>query len=107
MQGDPEFETAELMRCTSDQYPEYKNKRLFKEQLMNVAEALVIEHKNRHRLQKLNDLKFKIFGKDQFESKNNFIENNIESSMKFFSGSHSIEDPNMDAALIRSKLIKN
>lgn len=52
---------------------------------MNVAQALVMEHKNKRRMKKYNDMRFKLFSNDKFEEKNNFIEYNIHDNIKYFS----------------------
>ena len=73
---------------------------------MNYAEALVLKRKNHVRLQQFKDLKFKILGKDRFENKNNFIDLNIENSLKYFTASGNITD-SKENSKIRKQLWKN
>ena len=73
---------------------------------MNYAESLVLKRKNHVRLQQFKDLKFKILGKDRFENKNNFIDLNIENSLKYFTASGNIAD-SKENNKIRKQLWKN
>jgi len=52
---------------------------------------MVEQKKSRIRLKKLEDIKFKLNSKDKFTSKNNFIENNINSAIKYFSANMVID----------------
>ena len=49
---------------------------------MNIAEAIVLKHVRKLRKKRLDDLKFKIFSREKFETKHNFIENSIDSLLK-------------------------
>ena len=52
---------------------------------MNYAENLVLSNKNSQRMIKYNDLKYKLSGKDKFETKNNFCEQNIQNILNYLS----------------------
>lgn len=55
---------------------------------------------------KYNDLKFKVLGRDRFESKNNYCDHNIQNSLKFFSPAGGAND-NQEAVKIRKILWRN
>ena len=81
-----EWEHKQLLTNTlRDEVSSYKNKRLFKEQMFIVAESFLLDHRSRHRQKKFKDIMFKIHGKDKFEQRTKFIENNINHSLGYFS----------------------
>ena len=100
----PDPETELLLNCTNDKFNDYKNKQLFKEYLMKMVEQRVINKKSRIRQRKLDDLKIKLLGKDKFFSKNNFIENNINSMLKYFS---SLKDADAQAMKMHQTIFRN
>ena len=73
---------------------------------MNYAETLVLRNKLNQRNIKYNDLMSKITGKDKFETKNNYCEQNIQNVLNYLSPSRN-RDKDSDTVLIRKKLWKN
>ena len=75
---------------------------------MNVAEQMVVEHKRDQRFKKLDDIKFKLFGQDKFVSKNGFVENYLDSIIKYFSASKTIDYvKEAQTSEIRNQILKN
>lgn len=66
-----------------DEYEKVKYKRYLKEQ----AEKMVFRHRMHLRLKKLDEIKFKLFSKFTYEEKNNFMEYQIEDSLRFYGSS--------------------
>ena len=58
---------------------------------MNIAEAIVVKHTSGQRQKCIDDVKFKLLGGDKFESKNDFIENSIDSLLKHFSSAKTVD----------------
>ena len=52
----------------------FRKKMLYKEQLMKQAEQLILQKKAKQIVNVYEDLKFKIFGKEKFESKTNYCD---------------------------------
>ena len=52
---------------------------------MNYAETLVLLKKNKNKDERLDDLKFNVLGKEKFESKNNYCDQNIQNGLKYLS----------------------
>ena len=55
---------------------------------------------------KYNDLKYKLSGKDKFETKNNFCEQNIQNILNYLSPQRK-NNSNIDAVEVRKRLWKN
>ena len=66
-----------------DEYEKVKYKRYLKDQ----AEKMVFRHRMHLRLKKLDEIKFKLFSKFTYEEKNNFMEYQIEDSLRFYGSS--------------------
>ena len=50
---------------------------------MNYAESIVLKNKKKARADDYDDLKFKVFGKDIFESKINYCDKNIQNLLRY------------------------
>ena len=73
---------------------------------MTVAEKLVLKHKQRHRSQKIEDIRFKLYGDDRFENKNSYVDNNIETTLTFFTAN--VQGKEVDEAkTVKSQIIRN
>ena len=57
---------------------EIVSKKDFKKLLYNYAEEKILDHKQRLRQKKLNEINFKLFSEDKYRDKNAFIEFQIE-----------------------------
>ena len=75
---------------------------------MDQAEKLVLKHRISHRQKKLDNLKFKLFGRDKFDSKNKYIEGQIDTLLKYFSAQSRINvQQELDFYKIRSQILTN
>jgi hypothetical protein len=63
---------------------EFKQKKLFKENLMNIAEHMCKTNREKLRMKKISEVKYKCRPELDYESKNVYIENCIENKMLYF-----------------------
>ena len=63
---------------------EFKQKKLFRENLMNIAEQIVKQNREKLRMKKIAEVKYKCRPELDYESKNIYIENCIENMMLYF-----------------------
>ena len=63
---------------------EFKQKKLFKESLMNIAEHMCKTNREKLRMKKISEVKYKCRPELDYESKNVYIENCIENKMTYF-----------------------
>lgn len=75
------------MSCVKKDNSEIKNKMQFQEFLMNYAESLVLINKNKLKNHRYDELKFNVLGKERFQSKNNYCDQNIQNGLKYLSPS--------------------
>lgn len=66
-----------------EEYEKAKYKRYLKEN----AEKMVFRHRMHLRIRKLDEIKFKLFSQFTYEEKNNFMEYQIEDSLRFYGSS--------------------
>ena len=60
--------------------------------MKNYAERIVLKNKIKQRRIDHDDLKFKVFGKERFESKINYCDQNIQNLLRYFSPTACIHD---------------
>jgi len=66
-------------------YSDDRNKHLFKQELLSIAERMVNDHRARIRRKKVDEIKFMVFKKGgTFENRNGFVEKSIENSLRYY-----------------------
>jgi hypothetical protein len=74
--------------------------------MFSLAEAVLLDYKARHRFKKFNNIMFKIHGKEKFEHRTQYIENNINHSLGYFS-SFAKNNFYQETKVLRHRLLKN
>ena len=86
----------------------YAEKQRFKEELFKFAEKLVLERRQKIRQSKIETIRYKSHPSQNYENKNSFLENNIESTMMYFMPSAIGQDQEINYMIhLRNILLKN
>lgn len=86
---------------------EFKQKKQFKENLMNIAEHMCKQNREKLRMKKISEVKYKCRPELDYESKNVYIENCIENKMLYFRAYGLDESKNNYLMNLRQELIRN